>query len=127
MTVLVASITIFDLRLLGLAMRPVAVSKLARGLLPVTWSAFGVIVVSGVLMFAGQAPKYCANWVFLAKVCVIFLAGINMAVFHFTVFRTIAKWDEGAATPLSAKLAGSFSVLLWAAVIVAGRWIGFIA
>ena len=127
MTVLVASIAIFDLRLLGLAMNRVPVSRLANRLLPATWVAFAVIVLSGGLMFAAQAPKYCANWIFLAKVFLIFLAGVNMAVFHFTVFRRVSRWDEGAATPLSAKLAGSFSVLLWASVVVAGRWIGFIA
>jgi hypothetical protein len=127
MTLLVASIAIFDLRLLGLSMNRVPVSRLASRLLPATWMAFGIIVLSGGLMFAAQAPKYCANWVFLAKVFLIFLAGINMAVFHFTVYRRVSKWDETVGTPFSAKLAGSFSVLLWAGVVVAGRWIGFIA
>ena len=127
MSVLVASITIFDLRLLGLAMKRVSVSRLADRLLPATWSAFALIVLTGALMFVAQAPKYCANWIFLTKVFLIFLAGVNMAVFHFTVYRGVSRWDESARTPFAAKLAGSFSVLLWASVVVAGRWIGFIA
>ncbi|PYS26477.1 MAG: hypothetical protein DMG11_19785 [Acidobacteria bacterium] len=127
MSVLVASITTFDLRLLGLAMKRVSVSRLADRLLPATWSAFAVMMATGGLMFAGQAPKYCVNWIFLTKVVLIVLAGLNMAIFHFTVYRSVSKWDETATTPLSAKLVGTFSVLLWASVVVAGRWIGFIA
>jgi hypothetical protein len=127
MTVLVASITIFDLRLLGIAMKGVSVSRIANRLLPATWSAFALIVITGGLMFAAQAPKYCNNWIFLTKVFLIFLAGINMLVFHVTVGRNVSKWDETATTPPSAKFAGTFSVLLWASVVVAGRWIGFIA
>ena len=127
MSVLVASITIFDLRLLGIAMKSVPVSRLADRLLPATWAAFGLMIITGGLMLAAQAAKYCANWIFLTKIILILLAGINMAVFHFTVYRGVSKWDQADATPLSAKLVGTFSVLLWGSVVVAGRWIGFIA
>jgi hypothetical protein len=127
MSVLVASITAFDLRLLGIAMKGVSVSRLADRLLPATWGGFALMVITGGLMFAAQAAKYCTNWIFLAKIILIVLAGINMAVFHFTVYRGVSKWDQSAGTPLSAKLVGTFSVLLWVTVVIAGRWIGFIA
>jgi hypothetical protein len=127
MSVLVASITAFDLRLLGIALKGVSVSRLADRLLPATWGGFALMAITGGLMFAAQAAKYCTNWIFLTKILLIFLAGINMAVFHFTVYRSVSKWDEASATPLSAKLVGTFSVLLWVSVVVAGRWIGFIA
>ena len=126
MAVMVASITAFDLRLLGLAMRRVPISRLGERLLPATWSAFGLSILTGGTMFLEKAIAYCQNWIFLTKMGLILLAGINMAVFHFTVYRGVTKWDESAATPLSAKLVGSISVLLWASVVVAGRWIGFI-
>ena len=127
MTMLVSSISIFDLRLLGVAMVRVPVSRLSRRLIPATWTAFALLVATGLLMFVAQKPKYCNNWIFLSKILLIFLAGLNMAVFQFTVFRKVDKWDDTSVTPLSAKLAGTFSVLLWAGVVVAGRWIGFIA
>ena len=126
MALLVASITAFDLRLLGLAMRRVPISRLGERLLPVTWSAFGLSILTGGTMFLEKAIAYCQNWIFLTKMFLILLAGINMAVFHFTVYRSVTKWDENTATPLSAKVVGSISVLLWASVVVAGRWIGFI-
>lgn len=126
MATLVASITAFDLRLLGLAMKRVPISRLGDRLLPATWFAFGLLILTGGTMFVEKAISYCQNWVFLAKMVLILVAGVNMAVFQFSVYWSGSKWDKDAATPLSAKLAGSISVLLWAGVVVAGRWIGFV-
>ena len=127
MAVLVATITIFDLRLLGLAMPRVSVSRLADRLLPATWFAFAMMVLSGGFMFVAKAQVYCVNPVFITKLFLILLAGVNMAVFHFTIYRNVSKWDESTATPFSAKLVGSISVILWASVVFAGRWIGFVS
>lgn len=126
MVLLVGSITVFDLRLLGLTMRGQSVSQLAERLLPATWFAFGIMILTGALMFSSDSvEKYCPNPAFHIKLVLLLLAGLNMSVFHFTVHRSVAEWDESHATPLWAKLVGSFSVLLWAGVVFAGRWIGF--
>ena len=128
MTLLVGSIALFDLRLLGLAMKGQSVSQLADRLLPATWTAFAIMVVTGSLLFTTSPTTgqvYCPNPALHIKLVLIFLASVNMAVFHFTVYRRVREWDKAYTTPLGAKLAGSFSVLLWAGVVVAGRWIGF--
>jgi hypothetical protein len=53
------------------------------------------------------------------------LAGLNALIFHVTVYRRVASWDEAAVTPAGAKLAGCFSILLWFGIVAAGRWIAF--
>jgi hypothetical protein len=126
MILLVGSITVFDLRLLGLALKRDPVSQLAERLLPFTWTAFGVMALTGTLLFTSDAVvKYCPNPAFRIKLLLILLAGINMSVFHFTIYRNVSKWDHEPSPPLWAKLVGTFSVALWAGVVVAGRWIGF--
>jgi hypothetical protein len=126
LVVLVASITTFDLRLMGLAFRRLRVSDVGNRLLPSTWGAFGVMILTGTLLFTPfAARKYCYNPAFQTKLILILLAGINMSVFHFTIYRDVSKWDETSSTPLLAKVVGSLSVLLWASVVVAGRLIGF--
>jgi Family of unknown function (DUF6644) len=125
MVVLVGSITVFDLRLLGLAMRSVPISLAGHRLLRSTWGAFTLMVLTGTLLFTPLAErKYCFNTPFRIKLLLIVLAGINMSVFHFTVQRSKSNWDEGP-TPVSAKVAGTVSVLLWASVVIAGRFIAF--
>jgi hypothetical protein len=48
-----------------------------------------------------------------------------MLVFHFISARDMARWENQARPPLSARLAGGLSMLLWIAVVACGRWIGF--
>jgi len=126
MALLVGSIGAFDLRLLNLAWRREPVSYLAERLLPATWSAFGLMILTGTMLFVSEPQtKYCFNPAFRIKLLLILLAGVNMSVFHFTIYRSVSKWDQAISTPLWAKLVGIFSLLLWAGVVIAGRWIGF--
>ena len=94
MVVLVGSISTFDLRLLGFILKCEPVSQLAERLLPFTWTAFAVMVATGVLLF-GSDPvhKCCPNPSFHLKMVLIALAGVNMSIFHLSVYRSVHKWD----------------------------------
>ena len=121
----VGSILVVDLRLLGLASVNRPVTRLTHSILPLTWCAFAVAVVSGGLMFISNATKYLGNGFFVAKMILIGIAGLNMLVFHFIRARDLPKWDSASQPPLPARLAGGLSLLLWVAVVACGRWIGF--
>jgi len=121
----VGSILVVDLRLLGLASVRRSVSRVTSGTLPVTWGAFAVAVVSGGLLFISNATNYLANDYFVAKIFLIGAAGLNMAIFHVISARHLPRWENEASPPLSARLAGGLSILLWVSVVACGRWIGF--
>ena len=124
-SLVVGSILAVDLRLLGLAWINRPVSRVTNGILPLTWCAFAVAVISGGLLFISNATKYLANGYFVAKMILIAIAGVNMLVFHFISGRDQARWDNDGLLPLRARLAGGLSILLWIAVVSCGRWIGF--
>ena len=121
----VGSILVVDLRFLGLASINRPVSRVANGILPLTWSAFAVAVASGSLLFISNATKYLENGYFVAKILLICAAGLNMVVFHFISARDLPKWEKEKTLPFSARLAGGLSILLWVSVVTCGRWIGF--
>jgi hypothetical protein len=121
----VGTISIVDLRLIGVASRNRAVAALMRDVLPYTWAAFAVAAITGSLLFSSNAPKYAHNLYFQAKMALLMLAGCNMVVFHLVGTRDIARWGAAAQTPAAAKAAGFISLLAWIAVVVCGRWIGF--
>jgi hypothetical protein len=121
----VGSILVVDLRLLGLASINRPLSRVANGILPLTWSAFAVAVASGSLLFISNATKYLENGYFVAKILLICAAGLNMVVFHFISARDLPKWEKEKTLPFSARLAGGLSILLWVSVVTCGRWIGF--
>ena len=118
-------ILIVDLRLLGLTSRNTSVTQLCEDVIPWTWLAFAVSVVTGTIIFTGQAVKYYDNFAFRMKFLMLVLAGINMLVFQFITYRRVATWDRDAAVPLAGKLAGLISLICWIAVIAYGRWTAY--
>jgi hypothetical protein len=126
-TFMVGSIAMLDLRLLGLAARSHAASRIAKEILPWTRSAFAVSAVAGLGMFISQANRYVDNRAFQVKAVLLILAGINMAVFHLGTVRSMPRWDTAAVTSAAARFAGVGSLLLWIAIMLAGRWIGHLS
>jgi len=125
MAALVASVGAFDLRLLGLAFRRTRLSDFSHRLLPWAWAAFAVQVITGLLLFSSEAVKLYDNPAFRLKLLLIALAGVQALLFQFLSFRNLSVWDERDNSPLGAKLAAGLSLLLWLAVVTAGRFIGF--
>ncbi|MBV8835738.1 MAG: hypothetical protein JO000_04315 [Alphaproteobacteria bacterium] len=124
-TLVVGTIVIVDLRLIGIASLDRAASRLMRDVLPFTWGAFVVAAITGSLLFASNARDYAHNFFFEGKLVLLALAGFNMAMFHIVGARDIARWGATRQTPLTAKAAGTASLLIWIAVVAFGRWIGF--
>ena len=124
-TTVFGTVLVVDLRLLGIPHAQRALTRVAHEMLGLTWCAFALSVVTGVLMFAANAHTYYGNTAFRLKLLALLCAGINMAIFEGITWRGVAAWDSGTPTPRAARAAGILSILLWVAVIVFARWIGF--
>jgi hypothetical protein len=124
LVLVVGTIMTVDLRLLGIANKDRPFSEVASEMLPWTWAAFAVAALAGMLMFSSKALTYYGNIPFRLKMVCLPLAGINMVMFHWLGTRHLEAWDRGRP-PRAAKLAGGASLLLWTAIVAAGRWIGF--
>ena len=119
------TIAIVDLRLVGVASRQLAVTKLSKDTLPWTWGAFVLAAITGGLLFISKASSYVANPYFLWKMVMLALAGMNMMYFNLMTSRTVEHWDLDPSVPAAAKLAGALSLIFWLAVVFFGRAIGF--
>ena len=124
-TMVFGSITIVDLRLMGLASRERSVDQLSSSVLPVTWIAFSTAVVTGSLMFASNAPGYAHNFYFRCKLALIAGAGLNMLIFQLVLNPATNRNAAADVIPRSDRIVGALSIGLWMAVISCGRWIGF--
>jgi hypothetical protein len=119
------TIMIVDLRLLGLASTKRPFVEFSRKLLPFTWSAFVLAVLSGSLLFMSRPLEYIANPVYWIKMLLIVLAGINMLVFELITARGVQTWNLDARPPRPPRPAGAISIACWILVVVMGRLIGF--
>ena len=98
MALMLGGLLMLDLRSLG------------QDFLPWVWSAFIVAVITGLGLFITRASAHVLNPAFQWKVGLMLCAGINMVL----VGRLPPRWS------------GALSLLLWAGVVLAGRWMGHI-
>jgi hypothetical protein len=122
---LFGTVLIVDLRLLGVVDSSRTVARIGREVLPLTWLAFGISTITGALMFTTNAVTYFGNAAFQLKTLALLGAGLNMALFQLHAARGMSSRSPVAPLPGAARAAGLVSLLLWAAVILLGRWIGF--
>ena len=81
--------------------------------------------VTGALLFTSEAVKLYHSPAFRIKLALLALAGLNALIFHLTIYRDAANWDQTAPAPLRARLAGLLSLAFWIAIIAAGRAIAY--
>jgi hypothetical protein len=127
LTLVFGTIAIVDLRLLGLASAQRSFQRMASDIMTWTWVAFAITAVTGVLMFITNASVYFHNVYFRAKIALLVLAAINVLVFELTARRVVHVWDKSPSAPPAGRAVATVSLVVWIAVIVAGRMIGFTA
>ncbi|WP_428102233.1 DUF6644 family protein [Candidatus Rariloculus sp.] len=124
LAMLVGSIAIMDLRLLGIAKAlPI---KPVMALVPFAWTGFAINAVTGSMIFIYNATSFGPDRVFRLKMSLIVLAGINTFIFQIAASRANVQWVATGAVPLSIKSVAAASLLLWIAVVTAGRWMAYV-
>src|SRR6202171_4339025 len=114
--VLVGTIVLVDLRILGVAARSQSVTQVAETLFPWTWTALGLALLSGFLMFVTDGGDYYPDKVFRVKMTVILFVLISAVI----VQRNVRKWDQAPVMSTAAKLVAFVSIVLWIGSILAG-------
>jgi hypothetical protein len=117
----VGTIAWFDLRLLGATMRTRPVSEVFQSLKTLMFVGFGLMFVTGGLLFTAHATKVFHNGYFRAKIALLLLAGVNMLTFHLAVDRYRVEWNDAPVPPVPARAAGLVSLALWLSVIAVSR------
>ena len=121
----VGTVAWFDLRLLGLTMRSRPVSEVFESVKGWMFAGFGIMFVTGALLFTAHATKAYESRSFRVKVALLVLAGINALVFHLVIDRRRAEWNAAPVPPAAARMAGLTSLVLWLSVITAGRMFAY--
>jgi hypothetical protein len=126
MAVAAGAISFVDLRLLGRGLRFTPVSELTRQLLPWVWGGFAVMLVSGALLICAEAVMLYDNLGFRIKLVLLAVAGMNVLIFHTTIYRSVRQWEMAPVAPFRARLAGAVSLSCWLGLIAAGRVIPYL-
>lgn len=125
LSVFVGTAVMIDLRLLGKAMTHVPLSQVVARLVPWSELGFGVMVVTGALLFYAAPLARYENVFFRFKMAALLLAVFNVLVFRRTVYRRVEQWDLDPVPPRRVRMVGVVSLILLALIITAGRMMAY--
>jgi hypothetical protein len=125
-SVVLASMAMFDLRLLGLAGKRNSIASLARRFMPWLWGALIVLAVSGSILIIGEPKRALGNVFFAMKMCMLATAIIVTLGFQVILKRDLAGGSDLAPAHFGvARIVGLLSLVLWVGIAVAGRLIAY--
>ena len=108
---------LINLRLLGL-LNGLTFSSVHR-FLPLGILGFGATMISGMMMFNSDIPRYAELLAFFIKMCMTTVAGIS--VLYVTIFDDTWVLGEGDGTALRHKVFAVTTTLLWMGIMWIGR------
>lgn len=123
MALLIGPILLLDLRLLGFGARFNA-EDVSRALTPFAITGLLVATVTGIALFSADARALIGNGLMQLKMLAVVLSVINAILFRAFFARDLVRWDD--ATRFGAKAIAAMSILMWFAVLAAGRMIAYV-
>lgn len=120
---LMATVGMFDLRMLGVA-KGLPMANLHR-LVPYGVAGWLMSVATGFLFVMSAPSQYLYNPAFLTKMGLMGVAFVNMAAFYLTTARAVRATGPDDGAPAMAKVIAAISLSAWLGVIVCGRLITF--
>jgi len=121
----VGLILMFDLRLLRWAFRSEAVSKIMHQVMPWALPGFGIMFVTGGLLFFAQAEKVYTNTYFRVKMLLLLMLGLNALVYQVKFYPAMGEWDTSDTIPAGVRAIAMLSLVFWMVVIACGRLMAY--
>ncbi|MQV21425.1 hypothetical protein GHK65_13980 [Sinorhizobium meliloti] len=115
----------FDFRLLGVGRRAVSVTTAAYYLLPVSHAGLAIAATTGVALLSAQATVIASAGAAPWKFGLLILAGLNVALFHGGIYRSVDEWTDAAVAPIAARIGAAISLMAWTGIIFAGRLLAY--
>lgn len=118
-----ASALMIDLRLIGVFGADQPLKTISSRFLPFVWWPLLVLFITGAIMIIGEPPRSLKNPAFQLKMALLIGALIVTGVFQI-MLRTSPAFAGASRSGAGVTLA-VVSMLLWASIIFAGRWIAY--
>ena len=114
---LFGSVVLMDLRVLGLA-KEIDFTSLSRFAVPLSITGFCLAMITGLLMFTTHASEFVGMRLFVIKMILITLLLTNAIALRA---QSVSNGEHSGFGKLQALI----SIIGWASVIGAGRWLAY--
>ena len=120
--VTMSAILMVDLRLLGAFGDIDSAQAFSKRYLPWVWWALPVLFVTGATLIVGEPRRSLQNPTFVLKMSLLVVAAALTALTEQPLLRNAAFWQSRKA---SARVLAVASLMVWAAIVLCGRWIAY--
>ena len=117
------TVILIGLRMMGLLSFSPPLAQMARRLLPWTWLAIVVNVITGVVMVLDRPTRALDSFTFPYSVLFVLVGTILSIYFAITLRGDPGYWDKPGGRRTASRVLGTLTVLLWMGVIVGDRLI----
>jgi hypothetical protein len=125
--VVASSALMIDLRLIGVFWADRPMKDVSSRFLPLVWWPLLILAATGAIMIISEPARSLKNPAFQLKMILLIAALIVTGVFQYLAWRN-AKFGNLRSGPRAAAVTVAIvSMLLWASIIFAGRWIAYYA
>ena len=122
---LLSSVTMLDLRILGVAARSQSMAQMSRRFVPWVWSSLGLLTLTGTLQIIAEPMRTLnGNPMFQIKMLMLAIGVVVLLLFQSSLHRHTSFWEDPDHRAWPRMLAGS-SLLLWCAIVITGRWVAY--
>ena len=123
--VLFTSAIVINGRILGIGSTGRTVPQLVDALVPWMWAALAALAFTGITQTIAEPVRQFVAPVFWAKMAMIVIVVVTTRLYVTRIRAHASEWNAGSTPPPGARVFAVGSSLLWIAIIVCGRFIGY--
>jgi len=125
-SIVMSAAAIMDLSVLGVLSRREPLAEIVYRFLPWIWWTLIVLAVSGGTLIVAEPGRSLGNPAFVAKMSLLAAVLVLTLLFQRGLRHDERYWEISAGRRLGGRLIAGFSLIIWAGVVFAGRWIAYI-
>jgi hypothetical protein len=119
----IGSTMLMDLRVLGVAIRGQSLASVVERLSPWLWRALLLLFITGSILVIGEPGRSLVNPLFQIKMALLVVAIVLTLLMRAGLAPTLRQGGDSA--PATAKMLALILILVWIAIVFAGRWIAY--
>jgi hypothetical protein len=119
------SVLMINLRILGLTGVSRTMRETMGRYLPWIWWALAMLILSGIGMIVGEPVRELINPIFWIKMVLVIGVILASLWFQSAVHKRLPQWDMNPVDSTAVRVGAVGIILLWCAVMFAGRWIAY--
>ena len=121
-----SSVTMLELRILGVT-RSQSMTETAHRFMPWLWAGLVVLASTGIVLIIAEPKRTLDNnLAFNLKMLMLAATIVVTLAFQASLSRHVALWEDRPKKRKLLSAFAAFTLLLWCAIAVAGRWIAYV-